>query len=105
MTRLRIQEHLRKHPKDVRKATLIAFVMDGDTLISVGYNRKKFPTNNKFTYHAEEMALYKAGRRAKNKTLYVVRILKNGTIGLAYPCKNCQKMIERYQIRKTYYSL
>jgi tRNA(Arg) A34 adenosine deaminase TadA len=99
-----LKQYLEEHPKDVRKATLIAFVMDGSKLVSVGYNRRRFSADGKFTYHAEEMALKKAGRRAKGKVLYVVRVLKSHKIGMAYPCNFCRVLIERYGIRKVYYS-
>ena len=102
--KINLRNHLEKHPKDVRKATVIGFIMDGDSLISVGYNRKRFSADGKFTWHCEEQALKKAGRRAKDKTLYVIRILKDGSIGMAMPCKSCQKLIEKYGIRKVYYS-
>lgn len=104
MPRLPIKEHLRKHPNNVRKAKLLAFVVDGDTIISVGYNRKRFSADGKFTFHAEESALFKAGRRAKGKILYVIRFRKDGTIGIAKPCKDCEYMSKKYEIRRIFYS-
>ena len=104
MPKLNLQHHLQKHPKNVRKATVLAFVLNGSKIISTGYNRKRFSSNGKFTTHAEDSALSKAGRRAKGQTLYVIRLLKDGSIGMALPCKDCQKLIEKYEVKKVYYS-
>lgn len=100
-----IKEHLSKHPKDIRKATMITFVTNGDSIIAVGYNRRKFPYDGRFTYHSEEAALKIAGRRAKGSTVYVIRIKKNGSLGYAKPCDFCRKYIEKYGVAKVYYSM
>jgi pyrimidine deaminase RibD-like protein len=92
-------KHLYKlHPKDVRKATVIAIIYKGKKVISVGFNRKVMSYHkNEFgsytevwTKHAEEDALKKAGSRAKGADLLVIRIMKDRSFGNAKPCYDCQ---------------
>lgn len=42
------------------------------------------------SYHAEEVALRRSGNVA-GSTIYVGRITRSGTIGLALPCPRCQE--------------
>ncbi|TNA24733.1 hypothetical protein EMF73_32040 [Klebsiella pneumoniae] len=96
---------LDKHPRDVRKATVIAFVVKGDTIISYGFNRRRFANmKGLWTYHAEEQALKKAGPRSEGSILYVIRIKKNMDLGLAKPCDYCTKLIIDRGISKVIYS-
>ena len=95
------------HPRDVRKASLVAIITQRNKIVSVGFNRRKFEftEDGRFTYHAEEAALRKAGSRAKNSTMYVFRIKKNGMLGMAKPCSYCQVLIKRHKVRKVIYSI
>ena len=78
-----------------------------------GYNRQfnvSCPTSvNEFSIHAEEMSIIKASRIKnfdfKNSTLVVVRINKTGKLMNSFPCENCQKLINQFNIPTTYYSV
>jgi hypothetical protein len=94
---------LENHPRDVKKATVIAIV-DGRDFTEVGYNRRKFPVNGTFTFHAEEAALKKSGRRARGAYMLVVRVKKNGSYGLAKPCVKCESLAKKAGIVKIEYS-
>lgn len=76
-----------------------------------GYNRKfdvncKSRTNN-FSIHAEEMAIIKANRIAgfdfENSTLVVVRINNSGKFMKSFPCNNCQRLINQFNISTIYF--
>jgi pyrimidine deaminase RibD-like protein len=103
--KLPIDEYKKKHPENVKKATVIAFVVSRGSIVSVGFNRRRFSADGKFTYHAEENSLKKAGRRAKGAELYVIRIKKDGSRGLARPCNGCQDIINKSGISKVWFSL
>ena len=97
-------EHLSKYSMYVHKATVIAFVVQRGYIIAYGYNRKRFPTDGKFTRHAEMAALKKAGRRAVGATIYVYRFKKNNEFAYAKPCKDCMELIYDAEIAKGYCS-
>jgi deoxycytidylate deaminase len=62
---------------------------------------------NKWSIHAEEMAIIRGNRIGIdffNATLVVVRINKNNELRISRPCKNCQKLINRFQIPRVYFS-
>ena len=94
------------------KFKLGAILFD-DKNYSFGYNRKfnvscpKRP--NEFSIHAEEMAIIKANRIKnfdfKNSTLVVIRINNNGELKNSFPCKNCQNLINQFNIPTVYYSI
>lgn len=88
-----INLHASKHPKDVKKARIMAIITKRNTIISVGYNRRRFHWDGKFTWHAEEVALTKAGRRANGATIHVIRLMKDGSHLYVLPCKNCANRI------------
>ena len=90
-----------KHPKKVRAATTIAIVLRRGKRIAYGFNRVKF---GETTWHAEEVALKKAGRRALGASMYVIRIRKDGSYGMAMPCPKCQKLLEHMGIAKVKWS-
>lgn len=61
--------------------------------------KTKIPTPSA---HAESRTLRKAGMGA---TLFVARVMANGDWGLAKPCKECQKLIRQYRVKKVYYTV
>ncbi len=99
-----ISKYYKDHEWDVKKSAHIAFVVSGNTVISVGYNRKIMPKDGVFTVHAEAAALKKAGRRARGATLHSIRIKKDGSYGLAKPCPKCQVLIDRLGMKVKYSS-
>lgn len=52
--------------------------------------------------HAEARALRKAGH---GSTLWVARILKNGSWAMAKPCRQCSSLIENKKVEKVYYTI
>jgi deoxycytidylate deaminase len=99
-----LERHRQQHPKEIRSALVIAFILRRGKVVEVGYNRKRFKGSDVWTFHAEEAALRKAGRRAKGAWLIVIRIKKDGTYGLAEPCPRCKVMIGRAGIARVMYS-
>lgn len=51
--------------------------------------------------HAEARSLRKAGFGA---TLWVARVLKDGSWAMAKPCKNCETLIRNKGVKKVYYT-
>ena len=104
--KLPIELHKKQHPGDIRKATVIAFVLSRGSIVSVGYNRRReLAVDGRMSQHAEEAALKKAGRRAVGATLYVVRFKKDGSKGLSQPCTRCYDTLNRAGIVKVFFSL
>lgn len=52
--------------------------------------------------HAEVKALKKAG---KAHTLYISRVMANGSWGLAKPCSTCIETIKKHKVKKIYYTI
>ncbi len=102
--RFSLKQNLDLHPKNVKTATCMAFVVRRGKVVAVGYNRRVFPNAEKFSQHAEIAAIRKAGMRARGSSIYVLRFKKDGTYGLAKPCLNCSRVIERVGIVRVYYS-
>jgi deoxycytidylate deaminase len=89
-----------------------AVVAKGRRVISVGFNKKKtHPDTKKFAYHAwanlhAEMAAcigvdYPGLLGAE---LYVVRLLKNGSWGVARPCAGCEEFLQQIGIKAVHFS-
>ncbi len=51
--------------------------------------------------HAEARSLRKAGFGA---TLWVARVLRDGSWAMAKPCKNCKALIKNKGVKKVYYT-
>lgn len=73
-----------------------AVLIRGGSVLSTGFNRyRNDPAQVEFghaSYHAEEVALRKAGD-AEGSTIYVARITRSGLLGLAKPCPRCTDML------------
>lgn len=55
--------------------------------------------------HAEAHAILSLGLdNCCNKTLYVVRVLRNGQLALAKPCNSCLTLIKDVGLKEIYYS-
>ena len=66
----------------------------------------KKENNIKLSEHAEEGALlYCKNKDILHKCIIIViQFHKNKGIQMSKPCKNCQLLIDRYNIKETYYS-
>jgi deoxycytidylate deaminase len=83
-------------------------VSDEGNILSCGYNKMEDFMCHKYSIHAEIDAICKVKKNKsilQQSTMYIVRISKRG-IALKYskPCSDCQKMIEKYGIKRVYYS-
>jgi tRNA(Arg) A34 adenosine deaminase TadA len=111
---------LKKITQDIEcvgNQTLAACVVKRNKIISFGHNKNKtHPLQNKFTKHPEAIYLHAEIDAIKNalkrvstedllgSTLYVVRTKKDGSEGLAKPCKGCMQAIESFGISKVVYT-
>lgn len=84
-----------------------AIITKRNKVIGVGYNSHK--THSKYgsgkycTLHSEGSALYNAIKRKNDvsgATIYVYR----RHMGLAKPCEDCRKLLQRHGIKKVFYS-
>lgn len=109
--------HLRKSFKVAEKSTyrarMGAVILKGGRVISTGFNELRYSKHNTREWgsvHAEEAAIVKVIRRhgglAKlaGATMYITRIKKDGTTGLAKPCELCQELIDSVGIKKVFYT-
>lgn len=84
----------------------------GRRIISAGYNQSKtnpltLRLQNKLIMglHAEMHACLGVDPKSlKGASIYVVRIRRSATIGLAKPCKECQRFLREVGVKKAYYT-
>ena len=101
----------------VRQARLVAAVYRKNRLICVAPNLyKSHPLQARFGrvpeaifLHAEVNAIRLSLREVEiedfpSLTMYVGRVLKNGSLALAKPCAGCRSAIQAFGIRKTFYT-
>lgn len=56
-------------------------------------------------FHAEAACIFKMGiDKCENGILYVARVKRDGSLGLARPCEECQKLIALVKLKKVVYS-
>lgn len=76
-----------------------AVLIRGGSVICTGTNRyRNDPSQvelNGVSYHAEEVVLRRAGENTRGTVLYVARITRSGTLGLAKPCLSCASQLRR----------
>lgn len=84
-----------------------AIVAKGPRVISVGTNSYKTHPKSTSPYkttHAEFSAILRANKELTGATLYVVRLLATGELGLAKPCPDCRRFIGKMNLKKIIYS-
>ena len=99
--------------EEVGRAKVAALIVYKNMPIALGKNSLKshpiqamFGRNSDAVYlHAEIDAIIKALKEIsleelKKSTLYISRILRDGTCGLSRPCTGCQKAIKAFGIEK-----
>lgn len=108
---------LRDHDEFVGNQRVAACVVFKNTVV-FGHNKDKTspfqefynPENYDVSTHAETDAIKNAIRRIPPKkmhkaTIYVVRVKKDGSIGMAKPClKGCSQAIEAHNIGRVVYT-
>lgn len=95
------------------RARVGAVITKGGRVLASACNKLRYSRRNDRPWpsmHAEESAILKvlrhpAGlRKLQGATLYVSRVKKDGTCGLAKPCKDCQDLIDSVGIKKVIYT-
>jgi len=96
------------------KWRLAAVITLGGSTLSSGVSRllsdpttadfSAFKARPRVSAHSEIEALRRAPRASRG-VLYVARIGRNGKIGMAKPCKQCQKEISAAGIKRVVYTI
>lgn len=81
-----------------------------DNLLSIGFNsfkthplQKKYGGHNKIHLHAEILALSRTNKGSPHSA-YIVRIRRNGSLGMAKPCAHCAVALSEFGIKNIYWS-
>lgn len=111
---LEIATKLAESNIDYPKWPLGAVCVKGGSVLSFGQSKLKTDPrvcdldlvahNLALSIHAEEDAIRRCGN-PKGATLFVSRVGRNGNIGIAKPCKKCQRLIRRNGIKRVYYTV
>jgi len=102
----------------VAAAKISALVVHRGEIISVGKNvAKSHPFQARYSknlqaifWHAETNAVFSALRAGtsdrvlKNATLYIARVKKDHSYGLAKPCNGCRSCLTRFNIGRVVYT-
>lgn len=104
--------------KSEARCRLAALIVHKNMPISMGKNQmKSHPVQARFSMthhhiflHAEIAAIIKAAKELDSEvlnkcTLYVCRVLKDGSWALAKPCPGCQAAILAYGIERTVWTI
>lgn len=71
----------------------------------IGFGVNKYTTSHyPRTRHAEESALLSVGDGAHGTTVLVVRVRRNGTLGMARPCGRCRLTLAAAGVKRAVYS-
>jgi deoxycytidylate deaminase len=90
-----------------------AVIVYKKTIIGTGYNSYTYNCKNTFSIHAEIIAINNAVKNYNKEILcdsklYIVRIApetkSDNLLKYSKPCLNCQKYINKFNIKKIYYS-
>jgi deoxycytidylate deaminase len=85
-----------------------AIIYKNGEIIGSGYNYHVDYLSHQFSCHAEVAAIQSCKKKDRQNlsdaTLIVIRIGKDNEPRLSKPCTNCQKEIQKYNIRKIFYS-
>ncbi|MDR3503062.1 MAG: deaminase [Legionella sp.] len=116
----KIMDMLSKMACDVElfgNVQIAAAIVIKNEIISFGVNehkthpfQKKYAPNPMALYkHAENAAIINALNRVpkndlKKATMYIVRVKKDHSWGMACPCEGCSKAIKEYGIKKVVYT-
>lgn len=90
-----------------------AVIVYKKTIIATGYNSYSYNSKTNFSIHAEIVAINNAIKNSNKELLcysklYIVRIAPESKskyiLKYSKPCLNCQKYINKFNIKKIYYS-
>lgn len=94
---------------EFERARIGAVVVKGGRVLSTGINKLRYTRKNDRPFpsiHAEEEAILKilklpdGLKLLSGATIYVSRILKNGSTACAKPCKKCTQLINAVGIKR-----
>ena len=100
---LHIRQAIKIAGTSKHKQRVGAIVARGSRVISSGANSYKTHPRSTSPYkttHAEFSAILRANKKLSGATLYVVRLLATGELGLAKPCQSCRRFIEEMNLKK-----
>ena len=110
------QQHYLKYAAKVAHKSLMdhkhgAIIVYNDTVIGCGYNHTHEHMCHRFSIHAEVEAILKVKSKYKHilqdAEMYVVRIGNTKyqcPLKYSKPCCDCQQVIQKFGIKKVYYS-
>jgi len=104
---LPLRQAIKAAEKSNHKQRVGAAIATGGRVLSVGSNSYKThprSTSPYKTIHAEFSAFLRARTELSGATLYVVRLLATGDLGMAKPCPDCQRFIAKMNLKKIIYS-
>lgn len=106
--RLFIDEAYNQARKSIMNCNHGAVVIHRGKIVGRGYNTY-IDSNYKRSIHAEEKAISESLKRLsesdlKKCELIIIRINNQGEYLDSKPCANCSKLIQRYSIKKVFYS-
>ena len=90
-----------------------AVIVYKKTIIATGYNSYSYNSRTNFSIHAEIIAINNAIKNSNKELLsdsklYIVRIAPESKskymLKYSKPCLNCQKYINKFNIKKIFYS-
>jgi len=100
--------------RGIAKQSHFSFILRKNTLLCVGWNDtwKTSPMAKKYGYrfnctHAELDAIRNfpyPPRLLRACKMVNIRILKDGSIGLAKPCKRCIRLLKDFGLKEVWYS-
>jgi len=86
-----------------------AIIVRNGEILGAGYNHITDYMSHQWSCHAEVAAIQNCRKKDRQNlsdaTLLVVRISKEGEPKLSKPCANCKKQIEKYGIKRVFYSV
>jgi deoxycytidylate deaminase len=95
--------------KSMFRFRLGCVIAKGNNILGVGFN-DGVKTNPKSSHpfksvHAEFDAVLSArGKSLAGSTVYVSRILKDGSLAMSRPCEHCEGMLRKLGIKRVVYS-
>lgn len=91
-----------------------AIIVSGGNILSIGVNKfkkngfiKSFQHHDYCNTHAECDAVLRVRRKIDltNAKIFVARLRRDGQVGNSKPCPMCENVLERYGIRRVFYTV
>lgn len=89
--------------KSTETFRLGAVLMEGGKVVASGRNRNLNPCGLP-SIHAEMDAAWRVSRGRSPSRVVVVRLQRNGELGLSRPCRSCQRALHRLGVTRMTYS-